>query len=255
MAATQQGFYLYGIIQTSQDRSFSIEGLQNEPVSTLGFDGLAAIISPYDFGNKTHVKSSRVNMVAHQKVLEFIMEEYNVLPFSFGTVTESMNDIDNLLRNRYRVFEKNLNWIEGRIELGVKAFWTNPDKIFADIAENDEEIKQIKKHIQKTGDQGVLIEVGKRVAVLLEEKKKLYAEEITEQLQPSVVDCKINQPITDAMFLNASFLVSKSREVEFDNVMEELGKKYDGEIDFKYVGPLPAYNFIDLTIELEEWEK
>ena len=255
MAATEQGIYLYGIIQTSQDRAFPIEGLQNEPISTIGFNGLAAVYSPYEFNGRQHVKSSRVNMLAHQKVLEYVMQEYTILPFSFGTVTESMQEIDNLLRNRYRIFEKNLNWIEGRIELGVKAFWKNPDKVFNDIATNNGEVKKLKAYIEKTGDQAALIEVGKKVSELLELKKQNYAEVIAEELAPTAVEYKINKSITDAMFLNASFLVNKSREIEFDNVMEELGEKYEGEIDFKYVGPLPVYSFIDLTIELEEWEK
>lgn len=255
MTAINQGIYLYGIIQTSQDRAFPIEGLQSEPISTLGFDGLAAVYSSYEFSGRQHVKSSRANMLAHQKVLEFVMQEYTILPFSFGTVAESIQEVDNLLRNRYRVFEKNLNWIEGRIELGLKAFWTNPDKVFQEIAENNEEVKKLKAYIQKTGDQASLIEVGKKVSSLLEDKKEELAEIIADELAPTAVEYKINKPITDAMFLNASFLVNKSREVEFDNVMEELGEKYDGEIDFKYVGPLPVYSFIDLTIELEEWEK
>ncbi len=255
MTSTNQGIYLYGIIQTSQDRAFATEGLQGEPVSTIGFDGLAAVYSPYDFNGRDSVKSSRANMLAHQKVLEFVMHEYTILPFSFGTVTESIQDIDNLIRNRYRVFEKNLNWIEGRVELGVKAFWKNPDKVFKEIAENNPEVQKLKAYIEKTGDQAALIEVGKKVSELLEKKKQAFAEVISEELAPTAIEFKINKSITDAMFLNASFLVSKSREVEFDNVMEDLGEKYEGEVDFKYVGPLPAYNFIDLSIELEEWEK
>ncbi|MEM1136432.1 MAG: GvpL/GvpF family gas vesicle protein [Bacteroidota bacterium] len=255
MTATKQGIYIYGIIQTSQDRIFHIEGLQNEQVSTIGFDGLAAVTSTYEFTDREYVKSSRTNMLTHQKVLELVMEEFSVLPFSFGTIANTITDVNNLITNRYTVFQKNFNYIEGRVELGVKGLWKEPDKIFASIAANNEEIKSLKAHIQKTGDQSAMIEVGKKVAQLLQAKKESMAEEIYNLLRRSAVDFKLNQTVTDAMFLNASFLVEKSREIEFDNLMEEIGEKYAMEVDFKYVGPLPAYNFIDLSIELEEWEK
>ena len=57
------------------------------------------------------------------------------------------------------------------------------------------------------------------------------------------------------MFINASFLVSKGREKEFDNIMEELSETYNNRMKFLYVGPLPPYNFVNITIYQEEWEK
>jgi hypothetical protein len=57
------------------------------------------------------------------------------------------------------------------------------------------------------------------------------------------------------MFMNAAFLVDKGREKEFDNIMDDLSDEYAEKIRFMYAGPLPPYNFINITIYPEEWEK
>ena len=55
--------------------------------------------------------------------------------------------------------------------------------------------------------------------------------------------------------MNASFLVGKGREKAFDNVMEEVSDAYKERIRFLYAGPLPPYNFVNITIHQEEWER
>ncbi len=44
-------------------------------------------------------------------------------------------------------------------------------------------------------------------------------------LKASAFDYKLNNTIGDEMFMNGSFLVSKGREKEFDNVMEEVRRR------------------------------
>ena len=57
------------------------------------------------------------------------------------------------------------------------------------------------------------------------------------------------------MFVNASFLVDKGREKEFDNIMGDLSEEYKRKVKFMYTGPLPVFNFVNIVIYPEEWEK
>jgi len=66
---------------------------------------------------------------------------------------------------------------------------------------------------------------------------------------------KLNKVSGDEMFINASFLVGKGREKEFDNVMDDLSDEYIDRIKFFYAGPLPIFNFANIKIYPEEWEK
>ncbi|MEW6684999.1 MAG: GvpL/GvpF family gas vesicle protein, partial [Candidatus Edwardsbacteria bacterium] len=53
------------------------------------------------------------------------------------------------------------------------------------------------------------------------------------------------------MITNLAFLVEKPRVEEFDRLVDRLSTIYDGRIKFKYVGPVPPCNFVELVIVLE----
>ena len=50
------------------------------------------------------------------------------------------------------------------------------------------------------------------------------------------------------MIVNAAFLVDRGWEKEFDSKVAELDRKYAERIRFKYIGPGPPYNFVNLRI-------
>ena len=74
-------------------------------------------------------------------------------------------------------------------------------------------------------------------------------------LRRTAFDHKLNKTIGDEMFINAAFLVSKGREKEFDNIMDDLSDQYQDKMKFMYAGPLPVFNFVNIVIYPEEWEK
>ena len=78
---------------------------------------------------------------------------------------------------------------------------------------------------------------------------------MVETLGRIAIDYKLNKTVGEEMFMNAAFLVDKGWEKEFDNIMEELTDKYKSRIKFLYAGPLPVFNFVNVVIYPEEWEK
>jgi len=55
------------------------------------------------------------------------------------------------------------------------------------------------------------------------------------------------------MIVNAAFLVERHKEAEFDQRVQELDATYGDKMKFKYVGTLPPFNFINLTINVGEY--
>jgi hypothetical protein len=49
--------------------------------------------------------------------------------------------------------------------------------------------------------------------------------------------------------LNAAFLIEKARESDFRNQVYKLDSQYQGKVNFKYVGPLAPYSFVNLKLE------
>jgi predicted nuclease with TOPRIM domain len=180
-----------------------------------------------------------------------------VLPVRFGTVASNADEVRNLLDRRYREFKNLLRDMDHKIELGVKGIWKNIGVIFKEIIKENKEIKKARDKISNLKSQisNLKIEVGKMVEQALVKKKEKEAEKVVDALRRTVFDCKLNKTIADNMFMNAAFLVDKGREKEFDNIMDDLDDKYKARIKFIYAGPLPVFNFVNIVIYPEEWEK
>jgi len=54
------------------------------------------------------------------------------------------------------------------------------------------------------------------------------------------------------MVLNAAFLVDEARQVEFDAAVERLDQEMGKRLIFKYVGPVPPYNFVNIVVTWED---
>ncbi|MBI5747541.1 MAG: GvpL/GvpF family gas vesicle protein [Nitrospinae bacterium] len=266
----KEGKYIYCIIGTKQERNFGPIGIGNrgDEVLTIGYDDLSMVVSNHPM---TKFVVNRENMLAHESVIEGVMKEFDsVLPVRFGTIASNSDEIRNLLDRRYREFKNALRDMDHKIELGVKGIWKNMDVIFKEVVDENKEIKKSKEKIQNNppsppfskGGMGgfsnglqAKMEVGKMVEKYLEKKKEKEAERIVDTLRRIAFDYKLNKTISDGMFINAAFLVDKGREKEFDNIMDDLSEKYKERIKFMYAGPLPVFNFVNIVIYHEEWER
>jgi hypothetical protein len=49
---------------------------------------------------------------------------------------------------------------------------------------------------------------------------------------------------------SAAFLVSRDKEAAFDAKVKDIGHRFD-KLTFKYTGPWPPYNFVNIRLKLE----
>jgi len=254
----RDGKYIYCIIASNYDINLGPIGIggRGDPVSTIGFDGLCMVVSDHPL---SRFVVNPENMLAHQKVIEEVMKEFrSVIPIRFGTIAATPDEIRNLLNRRYSEFMELLKQFENKVELNVRGNWKNMGIIYKEIDKGHIELQKIRAEIEKLPDQEKrnlkISEAGNLVEHALIEKKVEEAEKIIDAFRKSVFEYKHNKTSGDAMFMNTAFLVNSGREVEFDNIMADMGMKYQDRSDFVYTAPLPIFNFIDLKIFPEKWE-
>ena len=248
---------MYCVIETEQERNFGPMGVgaQGDEVLTIGYDDLSMVVSNCPISG---CAASRENLIAHQMVIERMMNEFDsVLPVRFGTIASGDDEVRNLLDRRRREFKDRLDAMDHKVELGVKAFWRDMHAVYAELLRDNPSLKRRKEVLRRCDrpDPRERIEIGRLVKGSLGAKKQADAERLVECLRRSSYDYRLNKTIGDEMFMNAAFLVGRGREVEFDNVMDDLSKEYEGAVRFLYSGPLPVFNFVDIVIYPEEWEK
>jgi hypothetical protein len=254
----KEGKYIYCIIETMQERNFGPIGIggRGDEVLTIGYGDLSMVVSNHPV---TKFVVSRENLLAHEKVIEEVMKEFeSILPVRFGTVAPSADEIRNLLDRRNSEFRNLLKDINNKVELGIKGVWKNMEIIFREIAVEDKDIEHVKRKMERSKDQKdrkTTIDIGRMVEKALQKKKEAEAETIVNILRKASIDYRLNRTVLEEMFINAAFLIDRGREKEFDNILEDLGDRYYDRTEFRYTGPFPVFNFLNIVIYPEEWEK
>jgi Gas vesicle synthesis protein GvpL/GvpF len=246
----RSGKYVYCIIQTTDPRRFGAIGIGNEPaeVHTVNYKDVAAVVSdtPLEVYDPT-----RENVLAHERVNEVVMRDFTVIPMSFSTVFKTSEDIIELLRSAYDAFRDVLVKMQDKLEFGLKVLW-EPETIIREIEKDDENLRLLRQEISnQTGSTYFArMQYGRLVDSLLQERSETLVAEIVGTLSSVSVASRTNKPIGDKMILNAAFLVARDREPDFDAKVKEIDARYENLI-FKYTGPWPPYNFVNIRLKLE----
>ncbi|CAN5415440.1 gas vesicle protein GvpF [soil metagenome] len=249
----EEGKYVYCIIKSPKEREFGQIGIgEGSPrVYTVHHQELAAVVSdtPIRIYDPT-----RENVLAHEFVNETVMREYTVIPMSFGTLFRTDDDIVELLKSTYQAFDDVLEKMKDKIEFGLKVLWDR-EKVIGSIVGENEEIRRLKDEITRNAQSSTYfarMQLGRLIDAALEEVGNGYVRDIHEALKPAAVASRSNKPIGDRMIMNAAFLVDREAEKAFDERVKELSLKYEDHLTFKYTGPWPPYNFVNIKLKLEK---
>jgi Gas vesicle synthesis protein GvpL/GvpF len=248
----QGGRYVYGIIGARQAVTFGKMGIGGggEMVYTVTYNDIAAVVS------KTDVyifDPTRENALAHEHVIETVMKAYTIIPMSFGTVFRTEDDIREVLKSIYVSLKDVLQQMAGKLEFGLKVNWER-DQVIEELKRDDEEIHRFnqeitRKHLQST--YLARMQLGRMIDKALVERSARYVREIYDSLRHVCVASRDNKPIGEKMIMNAAFLIDRDREVEFDEAVNRIARSFGDRLNFKYTGPWPPYNFVNIRLKLE----
>jgi hypothetical protein len=247
----REGKYIYCIIGTNKGHHFGPIGIgqRGDVVTTIGFNDISVAISnsPVD-----RYVINRENLTAHERVIEEIMKDHTVLPVRFCTIADNAEEVRGFLRKRYSEFQSLLRDLDNKVEMGLKIRWTDMKPVFADIAEKDPTVRELEtccRAAEKPREEDK-IALGKAVKESLDRRKRAEAGKVVGRLGRMAMDVRENETVGDAMFLNAAFLIDRSREKQFDFLVEDLVEQYGDQADFTYVGPAPPFNFVNIEMKL-----
>ena len=249
-AVASRGKYVYCVIEASAPLRFGPIGIgtARSEVYTVHYRNLAAVVS--DAPNEV-LDSTRDHVLAHERVNETVMREHTVIPMSFGTIFKTRDDIVELMRSAAEAFGDVLDKMQNKLEFGLKVLWDREQAI-RELESEDEDIGRLKQEIstQKGPTYFARMQYGRLVDAALQARSERYVAAILDQLRDVSVASRINKPIGDKMIMNAAFLISRSQEAAFDASVKSIASRFD-KLTFKYTGPWPPYNFVNIRLKLE----
>jgi len=254
-----RALYVYGVVPSTADASLfdGVDGIdESEPVVLVADGEIAAVTSRVrldEFGEDAIEQNLREprwlaeKARAHDQVLGAALGGTTVLPFRFGAIYRSEDQIRELLRERGD-FSDTLARLEGTVELGVKAF--------VDVAALKERLAAERRagpdvpagraYMQrKQLERELEVEVGRFAAD--------RADEIHERLAAPALEARANavqQPGDPGdgrrMILNGAYLVAREAESRFREEVAEVEQAHAADgVDCELTGPWPPYNFSD----------
>src|SRR3954466_6324627 len=246
------GRYVYGIIESRETVTFGKMGIggTGETVYTVQHKDIAAVVS------KTDVyifDPTRENALAHEHVIETVMKTHTIIPMSFGTVFRTDDDIREVLKSIYPSLKDVLKQMAGKVEFGLKVTWDR-EKVIEELKRDHEEIHRFhveltRKHLQST--YFARMQLGRMIEKALAERAADYVREIYDGLRAACVASRDNKVIGDKMIMNAAFLINREKEADFDAAVNKVAQKFSDRLNFKYTGPWPPYNFVNIRLKLE----
>lgn len=246
-----QGYYLYGVIEASEQKSWGAVGVQRQEVRAFAFREIAVVISPW---TSDVVPATPENCLAHERVLNDVIKTETVLPFEFGTIAPGIEAVDKLLRHNYSRIRRALVKLSGTVEVNVTALWHDMKANFEEIVKAHPVIATYKREIMSKPYEQTYqdrLRIGQIVAEALETKRRSEGEKLYSILKRSAVGvCQacMGKPLGDKVIFTGAFLVRRDAYSDFERSLLELGSRYDGRVNFKYTNALPPYHFVDLKI-------
>jgi hypothetical protein len=217
-------------------------------MSMLDIGPLSALVSPIA---EPEVMAARRHMMAHTKALEAAMATTTLLPMRFGVIVDGPENIAAALAPKTADLLALLADLDGRIEAGVRASWSEA-VLYREIVAKRPDIARRAEALSKANQIAAYydrIELGREVDSAMavkrfEEKKALMA-----RLAPYAVRHADLKESDDMNVMNVALLVDRAREAELIAAIEAIDHDESDRLQLKVVSPAPVYNFVKLRIE------
>lgn len=249
----EHGKYVYCLIRCAESREYGRFGIGGSDVRVYNvrYRGLAAVVS--DVPLQAYDPTPE-NVLAHEHVNEEVMRDGTVLPMSFGTLFRTEADILDLLRSTYDTFDDALAKVENKVEFGLKVLWDR-DQVIDALHRNHEQIARLNDEIDRNAGGSTYfarMQLGRLIETALEERGAWYVRDIYTSLRAVTVASRPNKGVGDRVIMNAAFLVERTGEKALDEQIRLLSRRHGDSLEFRYTGPWPPYNFVNIKLELQK---
>ncbi len=256
--------YLYCVTE-EVPQLISVEHLVDE-LYFIKHDGLYAVVSKVkesEFNeenlekNMANLEWIKTKVTTHEEIVERIMQSACVIPFKFGTIFRTEDNVRIMLAEHADDIRHTLEKLEGTEEWGVKIFFDR-EKLKESLSQEVEGLPQIDEQIKSSAPGRAFFLKKKREELLnaaVKETIRKYGQDSYKVLSRKSTAIRRNELLPkeaterkDEMILNVTFLVEKSRVTQFLLVLDDLKVKYGYKgLSFDCTGPWPPYNFCQLS--------
>jgi hypothetical protein len=243
--------HLYGVLAATEGRALGPLGREGEEIRIVARAGLGIALREGPPEALEGLPRDRLLplLVAHQSVLEDLMQLGCVIPLRFGTCLAGEEDVQALLAAGHGTFVEALDRMRGFAEYEVAAYWPDMGAVFASLAALPD-VSRLREEICSGGAVTMAAKrsYGALVAARLTENREDLAAKLQEALAVLGPRQRVHPVLDDSQVLTASVLVPHSAAGSIRNLVHDLAIDWEGQVDFRLIGPLPPHSFCTLAV-------
>ncbi|MBO0745513.1 MAG: GvpL/GvpF family gas vesicle protein [Candidatus Dormibacteraeota bacterium] len=243
-----EGRWIYGVVPAgAQLRQLRGGGGQIPEVWVVESGELGAIVGSVP---RNDAKATRDQALAHSRVLEAAVADAPVVPFRFGMIVPGGDEevSRDLLDAYHDQLAPLLEKLRGVVQMTVKVDYRE-DVLLRDILEGEPEIARLREATRQGPEDAMRnerIRLGELISAAVETRRQRDAAEVVQALEPAAAAAAVDQLEQEYMVLNGAFLVDRERTQEFADAVDRVAQEHISRMQFRLLGPMPAYSFIDL---------
>jgi hypothetical protein len=255
--------YVYGVMRSSADTTTAPAGIDGGAVSLIPNAGVAALatsVSAADYApDRVEALTADVDWVsaraiAHDRVLTWASDNGAVIPFPMWTLFRDGKAVKGMLSKRMAELERTFARIGDGREFIVRIY-VQPGVLKDHLPEHNSELIRLEGEAARASP-GQRYLLQRKIENLRRDAGRdvtaRVAAEIHDALREVSLESIREQPVNSGApreqgraILNASFLVSPSRLVEFQRILTGMVNRYEPSgFKFDFTGPWPAYHFV-----------
>jgi hypothetical protein len=246
--------YVYAVIPTGDEVNFEVAGVGDNgaTVHSIAHGDCAAVVSASPVTDYRGLKRDEAvrHLVAHQRVVERVMQDFSLLPVRFGTVLPSESWARRLLEQGEPVFRSALREFAPLTQMEIVLLW-DVERVFHEISQEGP-IVQLKAQVadrpaEETGDERV--KIGQMVHASLARRRDVLRGLLVSTFEGLAPDLIFNPVMDDGMAANVAVLLDDDGRHALDERLEQLDSDLAGRLRLRCVGPLPPYSFATIEVQ------
>lgn len=236
------GTYVYAV--AAEDHPVRLEDLTGvgrppEQVRTVHEPPLLAVVSDAP----AELRAKRRDLMAHQAVLERLMEDGSVLPMRFGLVAPDEDSVKQVLGENTEAYTERLRLLAGCVEYNLKAA-RDEDDLLREVVTSSPEVRRLNEFTRAHPEaQDERMRLGETVSGEVRRREDEAGRELVAALSPGAERHVVADPDKEH-FLNVSFLVRRASADAFTRAVREEGERRGDAYTLSVYGPLPPYSFV-----------
>lgn len=241
--------YVYGFMRL-QDGASAVRGTYSGPkLTTVAHGELCALVSEVPEEN---LALRRESALAHTEALQRAFGHGPVLPLRFGTVVSDAAALErDVLAPRQEELLARLRGLERMAEMQLKVTYRE-EPLLRSILASSPKLAQTASRLRDLPAAATHFDrlaLGEAITLAVQARREQDGPRLIAELRDLSVAVSVGELTHERSVLNASFLVEDERLDEFDSSAERLSQQFADQMEFKLIGPMPAYSFADQVFE------